>query len=212
MMLDENETSDVGRVLAPYWSAFIVRGIILIGFGIFFLFFPATSWITFSLIFGSLSLADATFNVIKAGTVMCCMEVENKCKILFMFLLSAACSAGIGFIAILYPAATAEALLLLLALWLIFVGIAQFWFACLMASEAESQNSCCLGFIAVLYVVTGTTFIMDLEGNVGFFILFVGLCLVIFGIQMIFFGMSLKRLYRDGGYSSLGEARMTMDV
>lgn len=211
MMEGEVEAAEVGRVLAPYWSAFIVRGIMLIAFGIFFLFFPGTSWVSFSLVFGSLSLADATFNIIKACVVMCCMEVENKCRILFMFLLSAACSAGIGFIAIFNPAATAEALLLLLALWLIFMGIAQFWLACLMASEAESQNTCCLGFIGVLYVVTGITFIMDLEGNVGFFILFVGLCLVMFGIQMIFFGMSLKRLYKEGGYTSLGEAH-TMDV
>lgn len=212
MMNDELETAELGQLLAPYWPSFIVRGIVLIGFGIVFLFFPATSWITVSFIFGSLSLADATFNVIKACAVACCMQVENKCRFLVMFLLSAACSAGIGFVAILYPAATAEALLLLLAMWFIFIGMAQFGMACLMASEAESQNSCCLGFIAVLYMVTGVTFIMDLQGNVGFFILFVGLCLVLFGIQMIFFGIGLKRLYKDGGYAPLGEARPTMDV
>jgi uncharacterized membrane protein HdeD (DUF308 family) len=214
MIQEDIDTIDLAQVLGPYWSGFIVRGIVLIGFGIFFLFFPAESWITFSIIFGSLSLADATFNIVKACVVAFCMEVENRCKILIMFLLSATCSAGIGLIAILNPAATAEALLLLLSLWFIFIGIAQFWMACLVASETESQNSCCLGFIAILYVVTGVTFIMDLQGNVGFFILFVGLCLVLFGIQTIFFGMSLKRLYKNGGYDTLGEAQAhhTMEV
>jgi uncharacterized membrane protein HdeD (DUF308 family) len=209
---DDIETAKVGQLLGPYWSAFIVRGIVLIGFGIFFIFFPAASWITTSIVFGSLSLADAAFNIIKACVVTCCIQTDNKCSILIMFLMSAACSSVIGFIAILDPAATAEALLLLLALWFIFIGIAQFWMACLMASDAESQNSFCLGFIAVVYVVAGVTFIMDLEGNVGFFILLVGLSLVLFGTQMIYFGLSLKRLYKDGGYTALGEGQDTMDV
>ncbi|KAG7341865.1 protein of unknown function DUF308 containing protein [Nitzschia inconspicua] len=212
MLQDEIEIAEVARALAPYWSAFIVRGVILVGFGIFFLFFPATSWDTVSFVFGALSLTDATFNLIKAFVVTCCMEVENKCQVLLLFVLSAVCSAVIGFIAIFNPAATAEALLLLLALWFVLVGISQFWLACLMASEADSQNSCCLGFMGILYAVTGVTLIMDLGGNVGFFILFVGLCLIIFGIQMIYFGMNLKVVYKAGGYTLLGEARRTTDV
>jgi hypothetical protein len=47
---------------------------------------------------------------------------------------------------------------------------------------------------------------------VGFFILFVGLSLVLFGIQMIFFGMSLKRMYKDGSYTPLEEAHHIIDV
>ncbi|KAG7341864.1 protein of unknown function DUF308 containing protein [Nitzschia inconspicua] len=205
MLQDEIEVLQVGRILSSYWHAFFVRGVILLGFGLFFLFFPATSWSTVSFVFGALSLTDATFNVIKAFVVARYTEVENKYKVMLMFVLGAVFSAVIGFVAIFDPAATAAALLLVQALWLVFVGIAKFWLAWLLAGEVDSQNSRCSGFVGLLYVVTGVTLMCDLGGNVGFFIRFVGLCVLIFGVQMIFVGRNLKRLYETGTYTSNGE-------
>jgi uncharacterized membrane protein HdeD (DUF308 family) len=128
-----------------------------------------------------------------------------------MFLLSALCTAGIGIVAIIYPAATAEAFLLILALWLIYIGMAQLWLACLMASESESSNSCCLGLVAMIYLVTGFTILLDLQGNIGFFILFVGFSLVMFGMQMILMGINLRKVYKSE-YSPMADANVSMVV
>ena len=66
-MYDQPDVVELGRNLAPYYYyAFIVRGVVLIGFGICFLFFPVASWVSFSFVFGSLALADAVFNISKA--------------------------------------------------------------------------------------------------------------------------------------------------
>ncbi|KAG7351734.1 protein of unknown function DUF308 containing protein [Nitzschia inconspicua] len=114
-----------------------------------------------------------------------------------MFILSGAVSAVIGFTAISNPATTAEALLLLKAVWLVSVGIGQFCLAYLMSGDAESSYSRWSGLVGILYVVTGVSLISNLGDNVEFFIQCVGLCLVSFGMQMIYFGMNLKRLYVD---------------
>mmetsp|Transcript_26400 Transcript_26400/g.46563 ORF Transcript_26400/g.46563 Transcript_26400/m.46563 type:complete len:218 (+) Transcript_26400:57-710(+) len=206
---EEIVAADLAEKIAPYWHAFVLRGLVLIGFGLFFVFYPAATWSAFSIAFGCLSLCDAGFNFGKACIVGCCTDMRNKCQLILMFLLSSLCGTCIGLIAICYPAATAEALLIFLALWLIFIGIAQFWFAVLVGyGDDQVGSACCIGFIGILYCVTGITFLLDLEGHVGFFILFVGLCLVIFGIQMVFFGVNLKRLY-GSDYAPVGEAAPT---
>jgi uncharacterized membrane protein HdeD (DUF308 family) len=210
-MYDQRDVVELGRNLAPYYYAFIIRGIVLIGFGICFLFFPVASWVSFSFIFGSLALADAVFNISKACILGCSAGVENKYQVMTMFLLSALCTAGIGIVAIIYPAATAEAFLLILALWLIYIGMAQLWLACLMASESESSNSCCLGLVAMIYLVTGFTILLDLQGNIGFFILFVGFSLVMFGMQMILMGINLRKVYKSE-YSPMADANVSMVV
>lgn len=205
-MYDDNEAPGLGRDLAPYYYAFVIRGLVLIGFGICFIFFPVTSWATLSFIFGAMALADAFFNLSGACIVGCSSGIYRKCQVMSMFLLSGVCSGGIGYVSIAYPSVTAEALLFMLALWFIYIGVAQFWFACLMANENESGNSCCIGLIAMIFLVTGVTIMMDLQGNVDFFILFVGLTLNLFGIQLIFLGFNIKKIYKSGEYAPIGEA------
>lgn len=173
------------------------------------MFFPATSWATLSFIFGALAIADAIFNLAWACIVGCSAAFYSKCQVMSMFLLSGLVSSGIGYTSIAHPSVTAEALLFAFALWFIYIGVAQFWFACLMASENESGNSCCIGIIAMLFLVTGVTIMIDLRGNVDFFILFVGLTLNLFGIQMVFLGFSIKKMYKSSEYAPVGEA---MDV
>lgn len=174
----------------------------MIGFGFFFIFYPASTWTLFSAIFGSFCLVDSAFNIIKFFAITFCMPdlQENKCALAWTFLLGAGCSATVGSIAIVYPAATAEAMLLFLAIWLIVLGACQTWFAFLLAD-------CCAGIVGILYLVTGTTFLVDLQDNVGFFVLWVGICFVVFGIQVVVFAIHLKLMYGGarGSYQQVGE-------
>jgi len=119
-----------------------------------------------------------------------------------LFLLNAICGSGVGVIAILSPVVTAEAMLLFVALWMICVGIVQLWLACLVM-PADYFGSGFMGLIGITFMITGITFIGNLEGNIGTFILFLGTCLVMFGVQLIFFGVSLLRMHRNG-YSTVG--------
>ena len=110
----------------------------------------------------------------------------------------------LGSIAIAQPAATAEAMVFILALWLIFSGASQ-------ASIGFIVGDCCSWVIGFLYLFTGLSFLFNIEDNVGFVILWMGICLVMFGLQVIFFGITLKRTYGGGsrledGYQNVEEA------
>jgi uncharacterized membrane protein HdeD (DUF308 family) len=211
----ENQTEAgelLSQTLAPYWYVFILRGLVLIGVGFFFILYPVESWTAFSFVFGCFALCDAGFSIGKACVVGCCMDgLENKCSVVTMFLIGGLCSFGVGTIAISSPAATAEALLIFPGIWMILTGTSQVWFATLLGVTGDqSSSSYCSGILGVLYVFVGFSILMDLGSNIGFFIFFVGFSLILFGFQMVFAGYSLKS---TSGYSRIGDAAATsLDV
>jgi uncharacterized membrane protein HdeD (DUF308 family) len=213
---DRHDHGDVGTIglrLSPYWMIFVIRGILLIIFGVYFVLYPASGWSLFSLTYGIFCLVEAVFNFSKGILVGCCMNnVENKCSLMMMFLLSAICSAGVGTIAIISPIAMAEAMEFFLAIWMISVGICQLWFAWIVGTSSgfESDSRCFMSLIGITFLVTGFSF---LGGNLSTFILFLGTCLTMFGVQLVFFGFQLRKY--GGGYSEIPSATAastTIDV
>jgi uncharacterized membrane protein HdeD (DUF308 family) len=192
--------------LCRVWQSFVGRGLVLIGIGLFFIFYPASTWTLFSVVFGTFCLLDSVSLLIAVVAVMLSRQddvPDGKCPLALALLIGCVCSASIGWIAIVFPPATAEAMLLLLALWMTVNGSAMAWTAFILAD-------CCTGVIGFLYLSTGISFLCDLGGNIGFFILWIGLCLVMFGFQVIFFGVSLKRASGRGGYTPLEEAAASL--
>ena len=213
MSTNDRHDHDVGTIglrLSPYWMIFVIRGILLIIFGVYFVLYPASAWTLFSLTYGIFCLVEAAFNFSKGIIVGCCMNnVDNKISLMMMFLLSAICSAGVGAIAIISPVATAEAMEFFLAIWMISVGICQLWLAWIVGSGFESDSKCFMSLIGIIFLVTGFSF---LGGNLSTFVLFLGTCLTMFGVQLVFFGLKLRNY--GGGYSEIpsATASSTIDV
>lgn len=80
------------------------------------------------------------------------------------------------------------------------------WFSFLLADW-------CSGLIGFLYLVTGLTFVFDLDGNVDFFILWIGVCLVMLGVHMIVLCFMLKHSCSGSGQEVANRpVAETMDV
>ena len=205
-MASRIEDAVLYKELGTYWYVFLLHGLLLVTVGCLFLFYPITSWTVTSVLFGCFALCDAGFGIGKACVVTCCMgPIDNKCAVVTMYLLNGLCSFGIGTIAIASPAATAEAFLIFLSLWMLLTGMSQVWLATLLGVDGSiSGASWCSGIIGVIYVMTGISILTDLAGNIFFFIFFIGISLVILGFQMVFASCTVKSAAND--YTRIGEA------
>lgn len=104
------------------WWVFLLYGVLALLFGLATLVWPGRSVLALVLTFGVLSLADGVVSL---------LSIFRKDIALpnWLLILYALVSIGFGVLAITQPAQMAEALLWLLALWLIIAGAARIIFA-----------------------------------------------------------------------------------
>jgi len=200
--------------LSPYWWAFVIRGIFLLFFGVFFVLYPASAWTLFSVTNGTFCLVEAAFNFYNYGLVWFINDVENRSDLMMLFFFNSVWGVSVGTIlAINSPVPSERDNILLLASWMMSVGINQLWLA-YMVRPADHFGSCFMGWISLTFVVTGITFRENLEGStIGTFISPLGICLAMYGVQLIFFGVGLLRTYGNGHYPVAAAASTyTIDV
>jgi len=106
-------------VLVRNWGWIALRGLIAILFGAFALFKPGITLVTLVLLFGAFALADGLFMAVSAVTNR--RGEPRWGTLLFGGILGIAT----GVVTFLWPGITAVALLALIAVWAIFVGIAE---------------------------------------------------------------------------------------
>jgi len=96
--------------MSPYWWAFIIGGVFLLFFGVFFVLYPASAWTLFSITYRTFFLVQAAFTLSMDILVLWLMNVENNCgDLTILFIFNAVSGVGIGTVlAILYPVAPAE--------------------------------------------------------------------------------------------------------
>ena len=104
------------------WWLFLLYGVVAIAFGLASLIWPDRSVLALVLTFGVLSLADGLVSLLSIFRRE--IALPN-----WLLLLYALVSIGFGLLAVLQPARMAGALLWLLALWLVFAGLARIVFA-----------------------------------------------------------------------------------
>jgi len=208
------DAGTIGLRLSPYWWAFVIRGIFFILFDVFFVLYPASARSLFSVTYRTFFLVEAAVTLSK-GILFCFMIVENKCELMIFSILNAG-SVLVGvrnFLAIISPVASAEGTILILSLWMISVGINQLSLAWLVFWVRPSGYSGS-GFIWWI-VMTVMTFLIacggNLEGKIGTIVLILGMCLAMYGVQLIFFGVGLLRTYGNGD-SPVTATSTTIDV
>lgn len=114
------------------WWVFGLFGLVAIAFGIATLAWPGRSILALVLTFGILALADGLVGL---------LSVFRKDIALpkWLLLLYAALSIGFGLLAIARPAAMGEALLWVVALWLIVAGCARVIFAIVVRKVVNGE-------------------------------------------------------------------------
>lgn len=107
------------EALSARWWIFAVRGIVAVLFGVAAIVWPAITVLALTLLWGAYALTDGVLELTLAA------RAGRAGKRWGWLLLSGLVSIGAAVIAALWPAITALALLMLIAVWAVFTGVAQ---------------------------------------------------------------------------------------
>lgn len=173
----------VERSISRSWWVFVLYGITGILFGLGMLLWPEPSMVVLVLAFGLLSLADAAVSLV--STVR-----HDTALPRWLLLLYALVSLAFGVLALRDPLAMAEAMLWLLAVWLVVAGIARIVFA--IHIRRLVRNEWLLILSGVLVLVLGILFLANPGIALLTVALWVGAGALVYGAFQIAAGLRLR--------------------
>lgn len=183
---------DVAKTLAPYWSVYVFRGILMTPFGLFFLFNPDQSLEVLANVLGALLLIEGGIYLIQA--LMVGFRTQSD-SMLCTYIAGFIASLSIGLAIISYPHETADILLICAAIWFILIGIIQLLVAWIFrAAEVRGGSDLMIGVVGLLYLILGFLFLANLNGSVRFLIRILGVVVTLFGLQLVYLGLRLRYL------------------
>ncbi len=167
------------------WWVFLLYGALALVFGIATLLWPGRSVLALVLAFGVLSLADGIVSL---------LSIFRKDIALpnWLLVLYALVSIGFGVLAITQPVQMAEAMLWLLAIWLIIAGIARIVFAIQVRKLINGEWL--LALSGLLAILLGVLFLA--RPGIGLITIAVWIAAgaLIYGILQLIVAFRLKRL------------------
>jgi uncharacterized membrane protein HdeD (DUF308 family) len=199
------EIEGILNSLASYWTIFVLRGLVILFFGALFLVFPETSVATFSIIFGVFCILDGVSCFIKMWLVYMFVE-GGRVPLTMLYFLSSASNLILGIFAIAYPNLTAQILLVFVGVWFVLIGFLELLLLCLMRGDPimSGGGSGCMFLGGAMYFIFGIVLLSDLERGVERLAKLVGVIVMLFAFQMIFFGLRLRKVHKSGASSTDG--------
>lgn len=179
----------VSEALGRAWWIVMLRGLLLIAFGVAVLAWPGLAFATLLIMFGIFCLVDGVLGLwaMVAGRA----THENR----WLQLLWALVSIGAGLAALLVPGITALALLFYIGAWAIASGVLQIVAAVQLRREIDSEWLLMLsGVVTVLFGVL--LFARPGAGAMAV-VAFLGAFAIVAGIALLAFGWRAKRFVRD---------------
>ena len=89
------DAGTIGLRLSSYWWAFVIRGVFLLFFGVFFVLYPASAWTLFFVTYRTFFLVEAAFTL-SAFILVWFMNVENKFDLIVLFIFNVVSGVGVG--------------------------------------------------------------------------------------------------------------------
>lgn len=165
----------------------VVFGVLALVFAIATLLWPAVSVLAMVMTFGMLSLADGLVSL---------LSIFRKSVALpnWVLLLYALVSIGFGVLAISQPAQMAEAMMWLLALWLVIAGIARIVFAVQVRKLVNGEWM--LALSGLLAVALGVLFFARPGIGLVTIALWVAVGALFYGVLQLWVGIKLLRQRR----------------
>ena len=169
------------------WWVFLLFGLVAIAFGIASLAWPGKSVLALVLTFGILALADGLVSL---------LSVFRKDIALpgWLLLLYAVVSIAFGVLAILRPVEMGEALLWLVALWLIVAGFARVVFAILVRKVVNGEWL--LALSGLLAIVLGVLFLVRPGVGMLTIAIWIAVGAILYGVLQIAVALRLRKLQR----------------
>lgn len=181
---------DVARNLAAYWMVYLLRGVIVTSFGIFFLADPSSSTGLLTTVFGILFILEGLGNLLK--TCIVCFGTDSQtafCLYLMLFL----GNTGLGVIILCKPNETLTLLLWFVALAFLMVGAIHMILGVIFAiGHIDWQVSFTISFLGLLYTILAGLLMSNLNKSVEFVIQLIGGVVTLFGLQLLYLAKRLK--------------------
>ena len=166
------------------WWLLLVYGLAAVVFGIVTLIWPARSVAVLVMAFGLLSTVDGVvslFSIFRKD-----IALPN-----WLLLLYAVVSIGFGILALVQPALVADALLWLLAVWLIVAGVARIAFA--IQIRKLIRGEWLLAASGAVAILLGVLFLARPDVGIVTLAVWIALGALVYGILQVVLAIRLKR-------------------
>lgn len=170
--------------LARWWWTFIVRGLLAIAFGVLAFLAPLWSIAVLIGLFAAWALIDGATNLIAA------VRTRGIDRSWWLELIEGLVSIAAGIVALLLPAAAAQALILVIAAWAIVTGAFQIWTAIRLRRVIEGEVW--LGLAGIASILFGAILLLFPDAGALSLVWLIGSGAIVFGIFMILLGWRLR--------------------
>ncbi len=168
------------RSRLDHWWVFVVRGLLVIAFGLLTLFWPQITLLVLVALFATFCVLDGVTSIISAV----------RRKDWGWHLIGGILSIIVGFLAIMWPASAGFALVLLIAAWAIMRGVLDISAAISLRHELNRQLEWMLiisGIVSILFGVFVALWpiagILAVVGMIAGFAIFLGVTLIAAGFR-----------------------------
>ena len=164
----------------PWWEL-VLRGLIIMIFGIIAILWPGISLWALILVFGVFVLVEGLFQMVAAFSVK---KENHNWSLMFI---SGLFSFIIGILAIAWPGVTAVVLLWLIGAWAIVVGITQIVYS----GQAKQEDGTRRGLMVIgglIAIIFGFMAFLWPDATAISLIIIIGFFAIFFGIQLMVVG------------------------
>jgi uncharacterized membrane protein HdeD (DUF308 family) len=177
-------------LLARNWWAMVIRGIAAIVFGLFALFATGLAIASLIFVFGIYMLVDGVFAIVAA------IRAASHHERWGLLILEGVLDLLIGIIALVDPAMTAFAIVMLIGAWAVVTGIAMAVAAFRLHID---HGRWLLFFSGLVSVVWGALLLIDQEIGAVVLTWWLGAYALIFGITLLVLGFRLRHRHLNRG-------------
>jgi len=175
-----------GYFILNNWWTLVLRGALLVLFGIFALSWPHITALALLLLFGIYTVLDGVFLVFSA------FLRGELARRRFPLILRGLAALLVGIIVLAWPGLSAVALLYVIAIWAIASGFFELLVALFLPSGSWIKTALlAAGFLSVLF---GLLMLTHPEGGVTAVAWLIGLYAVVVGAVFVFLGITLRKL------------------
>lgn len=172
--------------LARWWWAYILRGVIAIGFGVLALLSPAWGLAVLVALFGLWALLEGV------TSFMTGLRSRRSSRNWWLDLLEGVASIAAGILALLFPGFAFEILLLLIGLWAIVIGVFQVYLAIRLRDEIEGELW--LGLAGLAAILFGVATLLFPAGSALSIVWLIAAFAIAFGVLLVVMGWRLRRI------------------
>lgn len=180
-------------LVTQYWWTWALRGVAAVLFGITVLIWPGAGLAVLVALFGAYALVSGIFALVGAA------QTSQWNPLSWAVLIDGLLGIAAGVVTFVWPAATALALLYIIAFWALLSGIVELFAAFRFHRALSTGDAWLVGLGGAASVVFGGLLVARPGTGAVAVVSVIGIYAIVFGIAMLVFGFRLRTLREDLG-------------